>query len=146
MRGIRNIPCETKPWKRAPTVQMCESDEQYVPLNDGNNWKGDPNATLSGQDVPAPRPPTTIPLPMPPQTVPQFAPPPLAGAAYDPATGGVRGTRRKDLQPSRSRRPARTPRRGNPCSPQLADRTRKLDVPSHEASDHVKSQPPGQSA
>jgi len=26
---------------------MCESDEQYVPLNDGYNWKGDPNATLS---------------------------------------------------------------------------------------------------
>ena len=31
---------------------MCESDEQYVPLNDGYNWKGDPNATMSGQDIP----------------------------------------------------------------------------------------------
>jgi Mce-associated membrane protein len=31
---------------------MCEIDEQCVPLNDGNNWKGDPNATLSGQSVP----------------------------------------------------------------------------------------------
>ena len=38
--------------KRAPTVELCESDEQYVPLNDGFNWKGDPNATLSGQGVP----------------------------------------------------------------------------------------------
>ena len=52
VRGVRNIPCETNPAKRAPTVEMCESDEQYVPLNDGWNWKGDPNATLSGQDVP----------------------------------------------------------------------------------------------
>ncbi len=52
VRGVRNIPCETNPAKRAPTVEMCESDETYVPLNDGWNWKGDPNATLSGQDVP----------------------------------------------------------------------------------------------
>ena len=52
VRGVRNIPCETKPGKRAPTVELCESDEQYVPLNDGLNWKGDPNATLSGQGVP----------------------------------------------------------------------------------------------
>ena len=52
VRGARNIPCETVPGKRAPTVDMCESDEQYVPLNEGYNWKGDPNATLSGQGVP----------------------------------------------------------------------------------------------
>ena len=93
MRGIRNIPCETKPWKRAPTVALCDSDDDYVPLNDGNNWKGDPNATLSGQDVPQPRPPLEIPLPSPPATVPQAgppaapAPPPIAVATYDPASG-----------------------------------------------------------
>ena len=52
VRGARNHPCLTRPGKRAPTVGMCESDEQYVPLNDGYNWKGDPNATLSGQDIP----------------------------------------------------------------------------------------------
>ncbi len=52
VRGVRNIPCETMPGKRAPTVEMCESDQSYIPLNDGWNWKGDPNATLSGQDVP----------------------------------------------------------------------------------------------
>jgi len=52
VRGVRNIPCADNPAKRAPTVEMCESDEQYVPLNDGWNWKGDPNATLSGQSVP----------------------------------------------------------------------------------------------
>jgi phospholipid/cholesterol/gamma-HCH transport system substrate-binding protein len=52
VRGVRNIPCETKPDKRSPTVELCESDEQYIPLNDGLNWKGDPNAKLSGQGVP----------------------------------------------------------------------------------------------
>ncbi|RZT24573.1 phospholipid/cholesterol/gamma-HCH transport system substrate-binding protein [Mycobacterium sp. BK558] len=66
VRGVRNLPCVTRPGKRAPTAVMCESDENYVPLNDGYNWKGDPNATLSGQGVPQPG---------------------LAGAEYDPATG-----------------------------------------------------------
>ena len=52
VRGARNLPCYDRPGKRAPTVKMCESDEEYVPLNDGYNWKGDPNATLSGQAIP----------------------------------------------------------------------------------------------
>jgi len=52
VRGARNYPCETRPGKRAATVKQCESDEPYVPLNDGFNWKGDPNATLTGQGVP----------------------------------------------------------------------------------------------
>ena len=71
VRGVRNIPCETVPGKRAPTVKMCESDEAYEPLNDGYNWKGDPNGTLSGQDIP------------------QL--PPLAATEYDPASGGFVG-------------------------------------------------------
>lgn len=82
VRGARNLPCETRPGKRAATVKLCESDEQYVPLNDGYNWKGDPNATVTGQDVPH-MPPGT-----PPQTPP---PPPMAGLFYDPATGGYVG-------------------------------------------------------
>ncbi len=77
VRGARNIPCETVPGKRAPTVKLCESKEQYVPLNDGNNWKGDPNATLSGQDIPQ---------------QPPGAPPPVAAAQYDPATGTYTGS------------------------------------------------------
>jgi phospholipid/cholesterol/gamma-HCH transport system substrate-binding protein len=77
VRGARNIPCETVPGKRAPTVNMCENDQGYVPLNDGYNWKGDPNATLSGQDIPQ--------LPVPP------AAPPIAIAEYDPQTGAFRG-------------------------------------------------------
>ena len=55
VRGATQHPCLTVPGKRAPR-EMCESDEHYVPLNDGYNWKGDPNATLSGQDVPNCRP------------------------------------------------------------------------------------------
>ncbi|HEX9176192.1 MAG TPA: MlaD family protein [Mycobacterium sp.] len=94
VRGVRNIPCANNPAKRAPTVEICESDEQYVPLNDGYNWKGDPNATLSGQGVPQ----------YPPGTDPRLAPPVGTGTAlpnaagplpapsvafvpYDPATG-----------------------------------------------------------
>lgn len=85
VRGARNIPCETRPGKRAPTVKMCESDENYVPLNDGLNWKGDPNSTLSGQGIPQ-LPPGTPPPP-PPTAVPTAAAPPIAVAGYDPVTG-----------------------------------------------------------
>ncbi len=80
VRGVRNTPCVGRPGKRAPTVTMCDSDESYVPLNDGYNWKGDPNATLSGQPVPQ-LPPGTPPPPGVP------APIPIAAAEYDPATG-----------------------------------------------------------
>jgi phospholipid/cholesterol/gamma-HCH transport system substrate-binding protein len=89
VRGARNYPCETVPGKRAPTVKMCESSQQYVPLNDGWNWKGDPNATLSGQDIPQ------LPPGPPPQAAgppPRAAPPiPIAAAEYDPATGTYLG-------------------------------------------------------
>ena len=71
VRGVRNIPCANNPAKRAPTVEMCESDQNYVPLNDGFNWKGDPNATLSEQGIP------------------QY--PPVAAVPYDPATGDYIG-------------------------------------------------------
>lgn len=81
VRGARNYPCMTVPGKRAPTVKLCESNEQYVPLNDGYNWKGDPNATLSGQDVPQLRPGSA------PAQSPSPSPLPIAAANYDPATG-----------------------------------------------------------
>ena len=84
VRGVRNIPCETKPGKRAPTVEMCESDENYVPLNDGFNWKGDPNATFTGQGVPQ-YPPGAD------QRQASGAGPPVAFVPYDPATGGYIG-------------------------------------------------------
>ena len=92
VRGAKNLPCLTKPGKRAPTVDICESDQEYVPLNDGFNWKGDPNATLSGQDVPQ------LPLGTPreltpslPEAAPPPAAPPLAVTEYDPATGSYIG-------------------------------------------------------
>ena len=84
VRGARNLPCETVPGKRAPTVKLCESNENYIPLNDGFNWKGDPNATLSGQDIPQ-LPPGSPPAQYVPP--PAAAPPPIAAAEYDPATG-----------------------------------------------------------
>ena len=85
VRGAKNTPCVTRPDKRAPTVKMCESDEQYVPLNDGDNWKGDPNATLSGQEIP--QLPPDSPSAAPPPAAAPPAPPPIAVAPYDPATG-----------------------------------------------------------
>jgi phospholipid/cholesterol/gamma-HCH transport system substrate-binding protein len=95
VRGARNYPCLTRPGKRAPTAAMCESDEQYVPLNDGFNWKSDPNATLSGQDIPQ-LPPGTPPMQSTPSAditspPPDTAPPPIAVAQYNPATGTYTG-------------------------------------------------------
>ncbi|MGV0793271.1 MCE family protein [Mycolicibacterium sp. XJ1819] len=97
VRGAKNYPCLADPGKRAPFVWMCESDQQYVPLNEGNNWKGDPNATLSGQDIPqlppgseALAPSQGIPPPAPGQgaQVPTGAgAPALPVAEYDPASG-----------------------------------------------------------
>ncbi|MBJ7339255.1 MlaD family protein [Mycolicibacterium sp.] len=100
VRGVRNIPCENNPAKRAPTVEMCESDEQYVPLNDGYNWKGDPNATLTGQSIPQYPPGVAPPVDeqAPAAAAPPPAAPPIAAVPYDPATGtyigpdGVRHT------------------------------------------------------
>lgn len=82
VRGGRNYPCITRPGKRAPTVKLCESDDHYVPLNDGDAWKGDPNATLSGQGVPQ-APPATPAGPT--------DRPPVAAAWYDPNTGSYLG-------------------------------------------------------
>ncbi|GAY14388.1 MCE family protein [Mycobacterium sp. shizuoka-1] len=78
VRGVRNIPCENNPGKRAPTVEMCESEQNYVPLNDGFNWKGDPNATFSGQGVPQ----------YPPGADPRLPPPQGTGAALPPLVIG----------------------------------------------------------
>ncbi|SEP59877.1 MCE family protein [Mycolicibacterium nivoides] len=74
VRGARNLPCVNNPGKRAPTAKMCNGDEMYVPLNDGFNWKGDPNATTSGQGVPQV---DSVP-PAPPGPAPQVAPAALA--------------------------------------------------------------------
>jgi phospholipid/cholesterol/gamma-HCH transport system substrate-binding protein len=92
VRGARNDPCLTRPGKNAPTVKMCESDQNYVPLNDGWNWKGDPNATFSGQGVPQ-LPPGAQPAPgpTPSPTHATGPPPPLGVSHYDPANGSYVG-------------------------------------------------------
>ncbi|MEZ0357836.1 MCE family protein [Mycobacterium sp. SA01] len=99
VRGARNIPCETVPGKRAPTVKLCESDQNYVPLNDGYNWKGDPNATLSGQPVPD----------VPPESPPADVPPPalVAVSEYDPATGLYVGPNGREYTQSELAKPAK---------------------------------------
>ncbi len=84
VRGNRNYPCLNRPGKRAPTARMCESDEEYVPLNDGFNWKGDPNATLSGQAIPQ------LP-PEPAAGAPSAGSAAVAVAEYDPNTGEYMG-------------------------------------------------------
>ena len=53
IRGARNYPCLTVPGKRAPTVKMCESDEKYVPLNDGYNLERRPQRHPVGSRRPA---------------------------------------------------------------------------------------------
>ena len=54
VRGARNAPCMDKPGKRAPTVEICQSDEPYRPLAMRQHSLGpypfDPN--LVGQGVP----------------------------------------------------------------------------------------------
>jgi phospholipid/cholesterol/gamma-HCH transport system substrate-binding protein len=88
VRAARNTPCETRPGKRAPTVKLCESSDEYVPLNEGFNWKGDPNGTVTGQDIPQ------LPPGSPPQGAPGApaqAPLAIAAAEYDPATGTYMG-------------------------------------------------------
>ena len=103
VRGARNLPCVNKPGKRAPTAEMCNSDEVYVPLNDGFNWKGDPIATLSGQGIPQVDAQTSTPASPPVSTheaaPASLAPPgdsqfediPIAFASYDPADGSYIG-------------------------------------------------------
>ncbi len=83
VRGARNLPCLNRPGKRAPTAKMCASDEEYIPLNDGFNWKGDPNGTLSGQAIPQ-LPPDSAAA----ESAAAATPPAgIAAAYYDPATG-----------------------------------------------------------
>lgn len=92
VRGVRNIPCVNDPSRRAPTVELCESGVPYIPLNDGYNWKGDPNATLSGEGVPQYPPGTDPRLPPPRGTGAALPPgPPVAFVPYDPATGDYVG-------------------------------------------------------
>lgn len=52
VRGARNYPCMTKPGKRAPTVEICNSDKEYMPLAERQHALGpyplDPNLLSQG--------------------------------------------------------------------------------------------------
>ncbi|WP_396930325.1 MCE family protein [Mycolicibacterium sp.] len=121
VRGLRNLPCMAHPGKRAPTVQLCDSDQSYEPLALRQHALGpsplDPN--LVAQGIP---PDTRVdpsaglygpldgtPLPQGPPPPPQEPPPPSEVApssyngnttpapsvvvtGYDPRTGRYLGT------------------------------------------------------
>lgn len=54
VRGVRNTPCEGKPGKRAPTAEMCDSDQPFVPLAQRQHVLGPPplDPNLISQGVP----------------------------------------------------------------------------------------------
>lgn len=108
VRGARNTPCETRPGKRAPTVKLCESDERYAPLNDGYNWKGDPNATETGQSVPQLPPGSRAPAGFPdgPMAAGLGLLPPIDPSQSNPATGTPIGPDGTQPPPSDLVRPA----------------------------------------
>jgi virulence factor Mce-like protein len=97
VRGARNLPCMGHPGKRAPTVEICNSDKPYEPLAMRQHALGpspfDPN--LISQGIPpddrtdfsehlfAPVEGTPPPAVAPPPT----APPPVSLTTYDPRTG-----------------------------------------------------------
>jgi hypothetical protein len=105
VRGARNYPCMGKPGKRAPTVEICDSEKPYMPLAMREHMLGpyplDPN--LIAQGVPpddrvngdehlyAPTEGTPMgpaPAPIPPPQAPPTGPPAPAGgseSSQDPA-------------------------------------------------------------
>jgi virulence factor Mce-like protein len=100
VRGARNYPCMGQPGKRAPTVQICESDRPFEPVAQRQHAVGpyplDPN--LISQGVPPDGRVTpadaifgpiegTPPVAAPSSNSTQEAWPPVAVAQYSPSTG-----------------------------------------------------------
>ncbi|OZG28872.1 mammalian cell entry protein [Williamsia sp. 1138] len=82
-RGARNYPCMDKPGKRAPTVDICKSDQTYKPVGT-NPWIGDPRPYVDNplydqlaSTVAGGRP---------------AGAPAVGTASYDPATGSYVGS------------------------------------------------------
>ncbi len=96
VRGLRNLPCMARPGKRAPTVELCESDQPYVPTAMRQHALGpyplDPN--LIAQGIPPDfRVPGQAPLfapvegtPLPPGEPPRSVPEPPRPAPEQPGT------------------------------------------------------------
>jgi phospholipid/cholesterol/gamma-HCH transport system substrate-binding protein len=115
VRGARNYPCMGNPGKRAPTVEICDSDKPYEPLAMRQHALGpypiDPNliaqgippdarvdrdatiyGPLEGTPPPPAAPPSPSPAPPNPVAPSGFHPnesggPSVAIATYDPSTG-----------------------------------------------------------
>jgi virulence factor Mce-like protein len=105
VRGVRNNPCIGKPGKRAPSVEICNSDKPYEPLAMRQHVLGpypfDPN--LVSQGVPldsraelddhtfAPTEGTPLPPDAPPPLPPDAAPPPESPAPPEAAPSAFSG-------------------------------------------------------
>jgi phospholipid/cholesterol/gamma-HCH transport system substrate-binding protein len=104
VRGARNLPCIRKPGKRAPTVEICNSDKPFVPLAMRQHVLGpapfDPSLIAQGvpiDDSPSisdnifapvqgtPLPPGAAPSGTPPSGPPGSAPVSPLEAPFDPA-------------------------------------------------------------
>ncbi len=105
VRGARNYPCMGQPGKRAPTVEICESDQQYSPLAMRQHALGpypiDPNLLAQGippddrvtfnDHIYGPLEGTAMPPgPAPAEAAPPPAPdaPAVAPSGFTPATAG----------------------------------------------------------
>lgn len=99
VRGARNYPCMDKPGKRAPTVEICKSDQPYMPLAMRQHTLGpyplDPN--LLSQGIPPDDRVTSNDrifgpvegTPLPPGAVPRGTPPGPRGEPPPPGTVGA---------------------------------------------------------
>ncbi|ORW05464.1 MCE family protein [Mycobacterium kyorinense] len=99
VRGARNYPCMDKPGKRAPTVEICKSDQPYMPLAMRQHTLGpyplDPN--LLSQGIPPDDRVTSNDrifgpvegTPLPPGAVPRGTPPGPRGEPPPPGTPGA---------------------------------------------------------
>ncbi|MDT5220677.1 MAG: phospholipid/cholesterol/gamma-HCH transport system substrate-binding protein [Mycobacterium sp.] len=99
VRGARNYPCMGHPGKRAPTVEICNSDQPYMPLSMRQHVLGpspiDPNLIAQGvplDDRVNPNARTFSPIegtPLPPGAVPRGTPPGPRGETAPPGTPGA---------------------------------------------------------
>lgn len=101
VRGARNYPCIGKPGKRAPTVDICESDQPFIPTAVRQHAVGpypiDPNLIAQGippdsrvepdQNIAGPGPGTPL-LPNESGVPAPDQQPPVSVVPYNPATGG----------------------------------------------------------
>jgi phospholipid/cholesterol/gamma-HCH transport system substrate-binding protein len=97
VRGARNYPCIAEPGKRAPTVQICDSDKPFTPLAMRQHALGpyplDPN--LITQGIPPDdrvNPDAKIFGPIDGTPLPSGLAPPAPALAPDPVPGNVAGT------------------------------------------------------